>query len=333
MKNLVFIILNGAEYGGSEKNVSDIINNLDPNYQITLICSKNNRIVDRLTKNVKIYPMDRGLLSWIKICRFLNKKSPDIVHLHAARAIFMGRVAANLVNFIGKKQIRIVTTVHGLYFSTTKSNFVIRWLFRFLSSKDDCTIAVSKKDKELLIEKYGYNRNVNVIYNGIDTRMFKGISHDTNDLGFIGRLSPQKNPEIMIQLAKSVPENCNINIYGEGPLLSGMKAEAVKNNITNIHFKGFSDDITNAFSNIRILISPSVFEGLPYTYIESLASGIPVICTNVGGVNEIVDDLINGILIDREKDILSQILFAIKKISLDYDNFSRNAQKNLKIFQ
>ncbi|WP_161526517.1 glycosyltransferase [Enterococcus sp. JM9B] len=330
MKKIVFIILNGEEYGGSEKNVSDIINNLDREYEITLICSIGNKIVEKINKkeNINLFSMKRGIISLVQIYDVLRNISPDIVHLHAARAIFMGRLVTNLVNFIERKNIQIVTTVHGLYFSPKKDNLIVRCLFGFFSSSDACTVAVSKKDGELLKNKFNYKKKIEIIYNGIDLDRFKikvNKKKITSNLGFIGRLSQQKNPEIMIQLAQKVKKNYDILIYGEGPLAGTLRSEAKEKQLPNISFMGFSEDVVKAFSTIDILVSPSLFEGLPYTYIESLAMGVPVICTDVGGVSEVIDNSVNGILVNSDKELVSQIINGIEEIMGNYSFYSENA--------
>lgn len=330
MKKIIFIILNGNEYGGSEKNVSDIINNLNGKYEITLICSIGNKIVDKIDKkeNIDIYPINRGFFSLVQIYKLLKDISPNIVHLHAARAIFMGRLVTNFVNFIKRKNIKIVTTVHGLYFSSKKNNFIVRGLFKFLSNSDSYTVAVSKKDRELLKTKFNYHKKIEVIYNGINLEKFKkefSKKKITKNLGFIGRLSHQKNPEVMIQVAQKAEKKHSILIYGEGPLADSLKSKVQNKKLTNISFMGFSEDVTQAFLTIDILISPSLFEGLPYTYIEALAMGTPVICTDVGGVSEIIDNFNNGILIDLKEELSSQIIDGIEEIMNNYSFYSNNA--------
>lgn len=329
MKKIVFMVLNGEEYGGSEKNVSDLINGLGNNYKISLFCSKDNRIVKEIkTKsNIDIYILGRGLMDFFRITVLLKKISPDIIHLHAARAIVMGRIATHLINIICKKNIKIITTVHGLYLPKSKNNNVFRKMMRFLANKDYRTITVSESDKQMLQTKFNYSSDIKVIYNGININNFSGVDvlQITHTLGFLGRLSEQKNPTIMVELAKRLPDY-HILIYGTGPLETKLKKLVIEKKISNIKFMGFSKNVNLAFSTFDILISPSLFEGLPYSYIESLATGTPVICTDVGGVGEIIDNYENGILINLTTDLTIGIVEAVNNIINDYSKYSKSAK-------
>lgn len=143
------------------------------------------------------------------------------------------------------------------------------------------------------------------IANGVDTEIFRpgartgylhavvNIAPEIPLVGYIGRLSPEKGPEVFIQVAgKALKKqaNCHFVLVGEGPM-----REKLENDIDNlglrncIHFAGLQSDMSRVYSSLDLAVSTSYSEGMPLAIIEAMASGIPVVATNVGGVNDIVE--------------------------------------------
>lgn len=330
MKKICFIILNGYEYGGSEKNVSDIINNLDDNFEVTLICSKENRISEIIENkvNMRIISIDRNLISFIYLGYLINKIKPDIVHLHAARAIFYGRVLVKLVNIFNKKSIKVISTIHGLYLPKKKDNFIIKKMFSLFSKYDFKTVAVSNYDRNVLYKDFGYKNNVEVIYNGVDVDYFCSNKETIgNTIGLVGRLSEQKNPLALLQLAKILDKKYKFLVYGDGPLRDNLISLSSEMGLSNIEYKGFVKNVREAYENIDLIISLSYSEGLPYSLIEAISMGIPIVSTDVGGVNEIVINGKNGFLVNFNDTYINEISKAIHEVNSNYLTYSKEARK------
>lgn len=334
-KKILFMVLNGEEYGGSEKNVQDIINNLDSDFMITLIYSQGNPIINKINRieNFNSYPIKRNIFSLVDIIRILSFEKPNVVHFHAARAIFMGRLVSNILNLFRKNKFIIITTIHGLYLPKEKDNFIIKYLLRIFSKEDTRTICVSREDKKILINQFNYKNKIEVIYNGVDVEHYipKIKKIFNSKIGFVGRLSKQKNPMILLDVAKKLKPEFELFFYGDGPLMNDLVDKCEQEKINNVFFKGFLNDVSEAYDEISILISLSVFEGLPYSYIESISSGIPVIATDVGGVPEVIQSGSNGVLLKPSLEICD-VIEAINCIAKDYETYSQNCIKSASEF-
>jgi glycosyltransferase involved in cell wall biosynthesis len=107
-------------------------------------------------------------------------------------------------------------------------------------------------------------------------------------VGFLGRLSPEKNPALFLRIAKLAKGNKDFlfKIAGEGPLNDSIQKECQK--LLNVDFLGYMEDPFEFLSEIDCLMITSETEGIPLAAMEALSIGIPVISTNVGGMEELI---------------------------------------------
>jgi glycosyltransferase involved in cell wall biosynthesis len=140
-------------------------------------------------------------------------------------------------------------------------------------------------------------------------------------VGFLGRYSPEKNPDAFLDLAKAAENNSKFKFVmaGEGPLDQRINDRvATLGNTENL---GFLSDSTAFFANVDCLVISSEIEGIPLSAMEALSFGIPVISTNVGGMPE---------LLSNERD--GFIWTGGNQVALDYLNkleMSRNDENDL----
>jgi len=123
---------------------------------------------------------------------------------------------------------------------------------------------------------------------------------DQRNIVIAGRVSEVKGIKYAIQaIAESaMPGNTVLHIVGDGPLLESHKQLAA--NSDKIVFHGFRRDALNFIAHADILMMPSLHEGLPYTLLEAMSLGTPVIVSAVGGMAEIIDDRVTGMLISSK---------------------------------
>jgi glycosyltransferase involved in cell wall biosynthesis len=104
-------------------------------------------------------------------------------------------------------------------------------------------------------------------------------------IGFVGRLRPEKRPDMFCELAASCRDaGAEWNVYGDGPLRPALEAKYGG----VVHFHGAVNDMGNVYERTGLLVMPSSFEGLPLAALEALAAGIPVLATAVGALPEVV---------------------------------------------
>jgi glycosyltransferase involved in cell wall biosynthesis len=134
--------------------------------------------------------------------------------------------------------------------------------------------------------------------------------------GIVGRLTRQKGHtyalEAFSQISSRFP-NAKLVIVGSGELEHDLRQFASELNLANqVTFAGFLNDMPSVYAAIDILVMPSLFEGLPFSLIEAMSMGRPVIASAVNGIPEIVKNGRNGILIPpRSSQALAE---AIKDI-------------------
>jgi glycosyltransferase involved in cell wall biosynthesis len=110
---------------------------------------------------------------------------------------------------------------------------------------------------------------------------------------FIGRLSAEKGVKVLVEAWKKISAPIPLVIMGDGPLRHLVEAEAPTRRLANITFTGWRTraEILVAMKQASVVVIPSVwYEGFPMTLVEAFACGTPVICSNLGGLGEIVED-------------------------------------------
>ncbi len=115
---------------------------------------------------------------------------------------------------------------------------------------------------------------------------------------FVGRLSAEKGAEVLLQAWQKLKATIPLVILGDGPLRKPLESEAAARNLSNITFAGWRSrgEILSAMKSASLLITPSLwYEGFPMTVVEAFACGIPVICSRLGGLREIVEDGCTGL--------------------------------------
>ena len=162
----------------------------------------------------------------------------------------------------------------------------------------DINVVASNEDKNYLINKYGIEKkSINTIYNYIDTDLFKPLNFKkkSNRIIIVGRLNKQKNLFNLIEAISKT--NLALDIYGQGDLKEELIAFSRKLN-ADVNFNDIVDnnDLPNILNRYKYYILVSLYEGMPKTLIEAMASGCLCIGTDVPGINEIISDGVNGIL-------------------------------------
>lgn len=166
-------------------------------------------------------------------------------------------------------------------------------------------IAPSNALKNLMIK---YNNDINennivTINNFLLTDELKTKPNYANKGYFlyIGRLSKEKSVITLLQAMSGLPRDIKLHIVGTGPEEENLKKYAEENELHNIEFLGFKTgaDIQDEYQNCIATILPcNWFEIFGMTNIESFANGKPVIASNIGGIPEIVEHNVNGLLFE-----------------------------------
>ena len=304
--------------GGGETHVLDLVRKLDKNlFEVDVLSFTDGPMVNTLNSlGINTYviktekPFDVGI--WGMVSEFIADGGYHIIHAHGTRA------ASNVFYSANKLNIPMIYTVHGWSFHNNQ-NFIVRKIREFsesfLTKRAAKTITVSESNKKDGIEKFDLKR-AQVIYNGIDFSKFNagaeysdiraefGISEDKTLVGYLVRMTVQKDPFTMVRAIKEVSET-NKNIIflmvGNGELLAATKKLAAELGVLDqIKFSDFRSDIPVILNAIDIYCLPSLWEGMPIGLLEAMAMGKACIASSVDGTKELVSGGENGILINAK---------------------------------
>jgi glycosyltransferase involved in cell wall biosynthesis len=128
-----------------------------------------------------------------------------------------------------------------------------------------------------------------------------GLNPDVLLVGIVGRLSSVKNPRLFLDAAAlvcSARPHVRFLVVGDGELGSEMRARAGELGLMNqVIFTGWRHDLVSVYADLDAVVSSSNNEGMPLTIIEAMAAGCPVVATAVGGVPDLIDDGVTGLLV------------------------------------
>ncbi len=279
-----------------------------------------------------------------KQIRNLVKKNPGaIFYLHTPVASHFFRY----FNFFNK--LKIIYFVHGFRF-TSKSNFIKKFFFKsienILSIKTNIFITINNED-------YNYAK-LNLINKNSSCHKIKGVGLDLNKRDIkdkkeikkilvIAAYKKEKGYLDILKVAEML-KNHQIKIicYGSGDYRKFNLIKS-KKELNNIFFNNFDKNLSKKIWNFDLLLHLSKREGLPVSVMQSLINGLPIICYNIRGNNDLVTDKNNGYFVKTYKEVVNKIhylnlenkIFNEMRItaskSIDRDFSRKNI--NLKLFK
>lgn len=248
----------------------------------------------------------------------------------------------------------------GIVQSLFKVPYVVTGLGGDVSSLNNCfvkkmKVATLKKAKQVIVvseelkkqvQEYFNSNNIAVISMGCDTEKFTPKNRINNFFEqdekkvilFVGRLVEKKGARYFIEAAQNI--DAKFVIVGDGPLRETLMRQAAPLG-DRIVFLGSKtqEELTKIYASADILVAPSITaqdgdkEGLPTAIIEAMASGLPIIGSDSGGIKEIVHNQENGILVQEKntKEIVHAISLLMENKQL-YTRMRTNAVKTAEMY-
>lgn len=323
-KPLKILIVVEAAGGGSGRHVIELAEGLvadgcnvhliysdvrsDSNFRSGLATLKK---VNTLSVPMRREPHWSDLSCMLRIRRYIREVGGfDIVHAHSSKAGVLARLAA-----IGCRAATIYTP-HAMRTMDPTLHPVLHMFYRLIEvalarSCSDLIIAVSDFERDH-IEKQGVPRSrISVIVNGVPQvppsdrnaiRKALGLAENDFCLGFIGRLVPQKAPERFVGAVERLLQhepNARGIMVGCGPLQQSTHAAARAAGVFEKIVWVTNQSGPAVLPAFDVLVMPSLYEGMPYVLLEALATGVPIVTTDVGGAKEAVDDGSTGFILPK----------------------------------
>ncbi len=275
-----------------------------------------------------------------EIIKIVRDDEIDIVHTHNFVPLFM----AFPVKFFTKA--KLLVTFHGFLEWRTYSKI----FYPFLYYLTDRIVIVSEAMRDYYRHPVAFSDSKIIhIVNGIDLRRFDNAENilNRNDIGLsekdfvvvtVGRLSPVKNQIMLIDVCRMlkdrIPNLKFLFITGHSPDSEGLTEKFIelseKYGIEeNINLLGFRKDIPALLKLADLFVMSSLTEGTSLALIEAMASGLPVVVSNVGGNPWIIKNNENGLLFDV-KDVfqLSRHIFTLYQKSEKRKQLGVSAKEN-----
>ncbi|KPU26695.1 glycosyl transferase family 1 [Caloranaerobacter sp. TR13] len=312
----VLHLISGGDTGGAKTHVLSLVKELNKKIDVKLICFLEDEFYyegKSLGIDIEVFKQKKRYdLSVIKRLRdIIINYDYDIIHCHGARANFVGMIL--------KKMVRkpFITTIHSDYRLDFKDNLYKQIVYTTINSLAlrffDYYIAISTNFKKMLVDR-GFNTNkIFTVYNGIDFNndikitpkelFLKSFGIDPKDkkiVGIMGRLETVKDQETFVKAAIRVLETRDDVIFliaGSGPEEKRLSQLVNEHGLQeSIYFLGFVKEPYSFFNAIDINVLTSKSESFPYVVLEGARMRKPILCTNVGGLGDLVIDDVNGYL-------------------------------------
>jgi len=291
--------------------------------------------------------IDTAPRDWVKLYRIIRGTNPDIIHSHGTKENIISKVIGLLLG------IPVIPVYHCMYKQIGSNNIGLGFKRRmyekiYLDVLERLTSGIVPKNIAVSVSvrnnmrRFGIPEGkIKVIYSGVNINEFesgrmKSIRRkNTTRIVSISRIDEGKGILDIIEAAKTMKEknsNFTISFIGDGPRLDDYQRLVNSYKLDGeVEFVGYVKKIQDVLLRSDIFVSASYSEGFPLTVIEAMACGLPVVVTGVGGVREIVDDKVNGFVVDcgSPEELANALLVMMKNSTLRREYGRRGRDKAL----
>ena len=296
-------ILFSNKFSGAENVVCQIIDMFRNDKDIEMVyCSPDGAIKETLVeRKIHYAPLKKFSVSELK--RVIKYEKPDLIHAHDFRASIISTMACG--------KIPVISHLHNNS-PWLKKYGIYSFAYGATCRKYKAILTVSDSVFDEFVFGDKFRNKLTVVRNPINIREIQSkvnnpCGEKIYDLGFCGRFSPPKKPEGFIEIVdnlhKEIP-NIKAAMVGFGEQFDEMKELIKQKGLENvITLYGFQNNPYEIMQKFKILCMPSRWEGFGLVAVEALALGVPVVCSNVGGLPGIVNDECGKVCISDEEMI------------------------------
>lgn len=307
--------------GGAERVVSLLANKLvERGHQVDIICLKFNDVYYQTDPRVKItlaMKQTKNRLTevfWLR--KYIKKQKPDVVIPFTE-----GVYCFTIFSLLGT-EIPIIASERLDPAAMSKTRKVLK---RLLLPYADWLVVQTQSIKEYFPKSI--QKKSSIIYNPVNDEVFHQIENGElkiengerlNRIISVGRLYPQKNQEMMIRAFAKVADefpDWQLVIYGEGPLRESLELIVESLEMQGrVLLPGRTEHVIEELRKSKIFCMSSDFEGMSNSMIEAICLGLPIVSTKVSGTNELVQDGVNGFLVELgDMDGMADAFFQLMK--------------------
>ncbi len=347
----ILIVITKSNWGGAQRHVFDLATKLQKrgkNVAVALggngvLLSKLNEIgikthsISSMGRDIKLF---KDFLSFVALYKIIKKENPTIIHSHSPKAgglsCFLGRIL---------KIQKIIYTTHGWPFQENRSfpqRFLIKIFSFFTVLFSHKTIVLTKAE----LPRWYFTKNkfeiIPIALNNIDfiskeesrekisQLIGRKLEGDIQIIGTIAELHKNKSLDTAIKAMMGVSSSIFI-IIGDGEEKTSLLKLIENKNLKNqVFLVGFVDGASKYLKAFDVFLLSSIKEGLPYVILEAGLAGLPVIATKVGGIPEIIENKVDGILINpRSVEEVQKSLILLGENSVMRKEFGKKLQEKI----
>ncbi|MEW6225170.1 MAG: glycosyltransferase family 4 protein [Chloroflexota bacterium] len=299
--------------GGAQEHVFNLVSRMDhAYYDVSVVSLSPGSAVRKLQRagfDVTVIDEPDDAIATGILAAYLADARADVVHNHMYRAEIVGTKAAIALGEAGHRRPWVISTVHSSRVRSDEDQEALRRLTPLM----DHLIVVSNAIERKVVDEGRSGTSRSLIYNGVDLERYNhqepcctlrdeyGMDPDSPIVGVVGRLELEKGHPTLLEawplVLAAVPQ-AYLLIVGEGSRLDALHDIARQQRIErHVVFTGRRDDIPAVTAAFDVAVLPSYREAQGLTILEAMALSRPVVASNVGGIPEMIEDGVTGLLV------------------------------------
>jgi glycosyltransferase involved in cell wall biosynthesis len=310
---IAFVITRSDDIGGAQIHVRDLSTALRAaGHDAVVLSGANGVLADELrARDVPFYSLPhlgrevgpfQDVRCFSELRQTLREIQPDIISTHSTKAGFIGRIAGKTLN------IPTLFTAHGWGFTDGRPPLQVfafwaierataAWAARII------TVCESDRTAAARIRVTSSDRLV-TIYNAmpdVDKTLRAKPGNSPARLVMVARLSRWKDQPTLLHALSGLKDlDWQLELVGDGPLRGQLEELVQSLGLTSrVNFLGFRRDVPERIAEAQVFLLISKWEGFPRSILEAMRAGLPVVASDVGGVQESVVDGTTGFVVPR----------------------------------
>jgi glycosyltransferase involved in cell wall biosynthesis len=278
----------------------------------TLVAHPNGQLRRRVAEGLDLIPLaprtEMDLSAAWRFARIVKRLAPDVIHAHDPHGVAMAALALSLgAGSAARGKAPAIVASRRVDFHL-KGNSFSRWKYRQV----DCFVAASEAIRRMLVADGIPDAQAVTVHEGIDVEHVIAappvnvhevffLPHGAPIVGNVAALVPHKGQRYLVDAAQLVVRqipDARFVVLGEGELREHLERQVREHHLEkHVLLPGFRTDVLGCLKAFDLFVMSSVTEGLGTSLLDAMAASRPIVATTAGGIPEIVDEGVNGLLV------------------------------------